>query len=217
MRFGCLGCFVLLLLVGVILAGGAVVIYLAGAIFDIPPMPQADYTPSDGHRAQQKLFELILRDSHRSSREDPVVITERELNAFLARHLEESEGIPLSPLVVKLSAGTIEVQGKTTLKHLLKGFPFFLLRDSLPASTVDRPVWVTAGGTIQLERRTERTQRRYGQLQVSEFSLGNQEMGPWLLSLLLGWPGQTPLRWQVPAVVNTITLEDGRLIIATRK
>lgn len=217
MRFGCLGCFPLLLLVGLVLVGGPVAFYFAGAIFDIPPLPKVDYTPSDGHRAQQKLFELVLRDSQRSSRKDPVVITERELNAFLARHLEESEEIPLSPLVVKLSTGTIEVRGKTKLTHLFKGFPFYLLADYLPPAAVARPVWVRVSGTIQVERRKSRTGRANGRLRVNEFSLGNRAMGPWLLRLLLGGAEQTLLRWPVPAVVNTITVGDGRLIIATRK
>lgn len=217
MRFGCLGCFSLLLLLGVVLVGGAAAFYFAGAIFDVPPVRQLDYSPSDGERAQQKLFELILRDSKRSSRKDPVVISERELNGFLAKQLEESEDIPLSPLVVKLSPGTIELQGKTKLKYLLKGFPFYLLAEYLPSSTVSRPVWVRVSGTIQVERRKGRMDRENGRLQVSEFNLGSQEMGPWVLSLLLGRAGQALLRWPVPAVVETITIGDGRVIVTTRR
>jgi len=216
MKFGCLGCFLLLLILAVVLVGGAAALYYAGSLFDMPTIPAVQYTASDGYRAQQKLFELALRD-RRSAHPVPVVLTERELNAFLAKHLEESEGIPLSPLVVKLLPGTIEVQGRTTLVNLLTGFPFSLLADYLPASTLDRPVWVTVSGTIQVQRRQSRTDREYGQLQVSQFSLGNQDLGPWVLSLMLGGREKSLLRWQLPPVVDTITIEGGRMVITTRR
>ena len=212
MRFGCLGCFVLILILAVVLVGGATALFFAGSIFDIPTVPQAPYTASDGYRAQEKLFELILRDSGRSSRREPLLITERELNAFLARHLEEREGMPFSPLVVKLTPDTMEAQGQTKLKNLFKGFPFYLLVDYLPASTMDRPVWVTVRGTIRLDREKGRASRENGQLEVNGFSLGSQDMGPWLLSLLLG---RERLRWQVPAVVSKIKIEDGVMLITT--
>lgn len=212
MRFGCLGCFVLILILAVVLVGGATALFFAGSIFDIPTVPQAPYTASDGYRAQEKLFELVLRDSGRSPRREPLLITERELNAFLARHLEEREGIPFSPLVVKLTPDTMDIQGQTTLKNLFKGFPFYLLADYLPASTMDRPVWVTVRGTIRLDREKGRASRESGQLEVSGFSLGSQDMGPWLLPFLLG---RERLRWQVPAVVNKIKIEDGVMLITT--
>lgn len=217
MKFGCMGCFVLLLILAVVLVGGAVALYYAGSVFDMPALPRVEYTPSDGHRAQQKLFDLLRRDSRRSSDPEPVVLTERELNAFLVRHLEESEGIPFSPLVVKLLPGMVEVQGRTTLVNLFKGFPFSLLVEYLPASTLERPVWVTVSGTILVQGRKSRTEREYGQLMVSEFSLGNQELGPWVLWLMLGGKERSLLRWQLPPGVDTITVEQGRMVITTRK
>lgn len=217
MKFGCLGCFLLLLILAVVLAGGAVALFFGGAIFDMPPLPRTDHTPSDGYRAQQKLFEIVLRDANRSSLREPVVITQRELNAFLARHLEESEGIPLSPLVVRLSPGTVEVKGKTILRNLFKGFPVYLLPDYLPTSTIDRPVWVTVRGTVEVERPSASSEREYGRLQVTDFSLGGQDLGPWILTLLLGQAERTPLRWPLPVIVETITIEEGRLVITMRR
>ena len=216
MKVGCMGCFLLLLVIAVVFLGGAVALYFSGAVFDMPAVSRAEYTPSDGYRAQQKLFDLVSRDSRRSSLE-PVVLTEREVNAFLVRHLEEGEGIPFSPLVVKIFPGTIEVRGQTTLRNLFRGFPFSLLADYLPTSTLNRPVWVTVSGTIQVERGRSRTEREYGRFQVSQFSLGNQELGPWVFSLMLGWREQSLLRWQLPPVVDTITIEQGRLIITPRR
>ena len=214
MKFGCMGFFLLLLILAVVLVGGGAALYFAGSLFEMPPMPRVEYTPAEGHRAQEKLFELVSRDPKRASSE-PVVLTERELNAFLARHLAESEGIPFSPLVVRLLPGTIEVQGRTTLINLFRGFPFSLLAKSLPASTLERPVWVMVSGTIQVQGRKSRIEREYGHLQVNGFSLGNQDVGPWILALMLG--GTDLLRWRLPAAVDTITIEQGRMVITTRK
>jgi hypothetical protein len=209
-----MGCFVLLLILAVALVGGAVALYYAGSVFDMPAIPRVEYTPSDGQRAQQKLFELATRDSKRPG--GSVVLTERELNAFLARHLEESEGIPFSPIVLRLSPGTIEVQGRTILVNLFQGFPFSLLAEYLPTAALDRSVWVTVSGTIQVEKRRSRTERSYAQLVVSEFSLGNQNLGSWVLSWMLAGKRESLLRWQLPPAVDGITIEEGRVIITPR-
>ena len=214
MKFGCLGCLGLLLVLGVVLLGGALALLFGGSIFEVPALSKPTYSASDGYRAQDKLFEIVLRDSGRSPRRDPVVITDEELNAFLAAHLQQKEGLPISPLVVKLSSDTVEVRGQTAFKNLFKGFPFYFLPDRLPASTMDRPVWVTVRGTIWLDRETSRAARKYGRLEVKEFTLGNQDMGAWLLSLLLG---QERLRWEVPAIVEAIKIQDGRMLIYSAK
>src|SRR3989337_1149697 len=215
MKFGCMGCFVRLVIRAVALVGGAVALYYAGSVFDMPAIPSVEYTPSDGHRSQQKLFEPATRDSRRSP--EPVVLTERELNAFLAQHLEESEGLPFSPIIVRLSPGTIEVQGRTILVNLFQGFPFSLLAEYLPAPALDRPVWVTVSGTIEVQKRRSRTERPYGQLVVSEFTLGNQDLGSWVLSWMIGGRRESLLRWQLPPAVDGITIEQGRVVITTRK
>ena len=212
MKFGCLGCLVLLSILAVVLVGGAAALLFGGAIFEAPAVPTATYSPADGYRAQEKLFEIVLRDSGRSARRDLIVITDQELNAFLATYLEQKEGLPLSPLVVRLFPNTVEVRGQTAFKNLFKGFPFYFLPDYLPATTMDRPVWVTVRGAIGLDREKSRATRKYGQLEVKEFSLGNQDMGPWLLPLLLG---QERLRWEVPVIVEGIKIQDGRILISS--
>ena len=214
MKFGCMGCLILLLILTVVLVGGAVALYYAGSVFDMPTIPGAEHSSSAGHQAQQKLFELARWDSKRSAA--PVVLTEHELNAFLARHLEESEGLPFAPILVKLLPGTIEVQGRTRLVNLFQGFPFSLLAEYLPLSALDRPVWVTVSGTIQVQKRGSTTERSYGQLVVREFSLGNQDLGSWVLSWMLGGKRDSLLRWQLPAAVDGITIEQGRVVITPR-
>ena len=53
-------------------------------------------------------------------------------------------------------------------------------------------------------------------MDLAEFALGKQPVGTWLLPVMLGSTGGRLLRWQVPAVVQGITLEDGRAVISTR-
>ncbi|MBI1959818.1 MAG: hypothetical protein HYS36_11420, partial [Candidatus Rokubacteria bacterium] len=77
-------------------------------------------------------------------------------------------------------------------------------------------VWVTVKGRIVLEPGSAGTTRSYGKVDLAEFALGKQPVGTWLLPVMLGSTGGRLLRWQVPAVVQGITLEDGRAVISTR-
>lgn len=217
MRLGCGGCLSLVIFLVSILASAGAGFYFAGAILHVPSIPKPDYTATDGHRAQQKLFGLLLRDSPRAPRREAVVITERELNAFLARHLEENERLPFSPLIVKLSPGKVEIQGQTRLKHLMRAFPLRLLQASLPASVFERQVWVTVRGTIRLHASEAGGRRQYGRLEASAFSLGSQPLGRWLLRALLGRREERLLQWPVPAGVDTITVEQERIVVTTRR
>lgn len=216
MKLGCLGCLTLLISLGVILAIGAGALFLAGTIFDIPHEPRTtDYTPADGYRAQQKLIEVVLAEFRSFPRREPVVLTTQELNAFLARHLAEQENMLFSPLIVGLKPGTVEIQGKTALKNLFKGFPLSSLPDYLPSASMNRPVWVTIRGRVSVEQRWGG--RQYGRLAVDEFRLGKQEMGAWLLTVLLGRERGTLLTWQLPTAVDRITIQEGKVVISIRK
>jgi len=140
MRVGCLGCLgltVLLVGVGIVVGGGLV---FSTSIFNLPEqIPTEEWTTGDGQRAQQKILEIVRRDTGKSSRTGPLIFTEREINAFLARHLEESGRMHFSPLLVKLNPGGVVIQGKTQLKALLRGVPFNYVAQLLPASQSNRP------------------------------------------------------------------------------
>jgi hypothetical protein len=211
MRLGCIGClFLLAVLVGVLLVGVGGVLFSA-SIFATPEgAGSSEYTVQDGRAAQQKLAEILLRERGLSRTKGPVIITQRELNGFLAHHLEESDRIPMSPLSVRLTPGLAEVQGRTTLGRLFGGLPFSLLADYLPRSYVEQPIWVTLRGRVKHDRSK-------GALEVLEFSLGNQPIAPWLLSWMLGRKGQRLFHWQVPNAVERIVIEEGRIVVTTRK
>ena len=51
---------------------------------------------------------------------------------------------------------------------------------------------------------------------LSEFALGRQELGTWLVSFMLGPTSKRLLRWQVPSVVREVQIQDGKAIVVTR-
>lgn len=216
MRFGCFGCLAVMVILMVIVMAALGLIFMSGNITAPPDTQPTRYSRADGLSAQQKLYELVLRQSGRSSRQDPVVITEQEANAFLANHLAEAGGLPFDPIMVRFTAGQLEMQGQTPLRNLLQGPPFAQLLPYVSDSRLDYPIWVTIKGRILLEAKGLRGDRTYGRIELSNFQLGKQELGGWLLSLMLGPTSQRMMRWQVPAVVQEIEIQPGKLIIATR-
>lgn len=214
MKLGCLGCLflaVVLLGFGIIIGGGLI---FSTLIFNVPdPLPATAWAVSDGHRAQQKMAEVVLRDTLKSSRNDPLVFTGKEINAFLASHLEESERMSFSPLLVSLEPGLVVIQGKTQLKALMRGIPFNYLAQILPSSEANRPVWVVIQGTVRIEHGRVRKEREFFRIEPTGFRMGDLEAGTWFLSWLLG-PGL--LRWPVPKVIEDVRVEKDRMIVTTQ-
>jgi hypothetical protein len=217
MRVGCFGC---LLLIAIILTIGVAAfgfIFLSGNIMDLPDNPPTSTIKrADGHSAQQKLFELLRRDTGHSTRSDPVVFSEAEANAFLANHLVEVAELPVQPLVLKFGPGNLEVQGQTKVRNLFLGTPLARTLQYLPETTLEKPLWLTLRGRVTLEEGVTGGRRQYGRVQVTEFMIGKQPLGTWLVSLILGSRGAPLLRWQVPAVVSEIAIEPGRMVVRTK-
>ena len=209
---GCFGCVALIVVLLVIAVVGLGALFLSTNIFSAPEVRSVPFTKNDGHAAQQKLFEVALRQSGRSSRRDPLIITEPEANAFLSRHLEQS-GLPLSPIVVRFANGEMVAQGQTAFRNLLKGVPFRQIAPYLSTKRLDEPVWVTVGGRIKVEGTGK---SRTGSLEVTQFALGKQPLGSILLLLLMGPSAGGLLQWPVPAVVDEVRVGEGQLSITTR-
>jgi hypothetical protein len=209
---GCFGCVAVIIVILVIAVVGLGVVFLSTNILgpvEVKPVP---FTRNDGYAAQQKLFEIASRQSGRSSRRDPITLTELEANAFLSRHLEKS-GLPLSPIVVRFANGEILAQGQTPFRNLLKGPPFAQIAPYLSTKKLDEPVWVTVGGRVKIEGAGT---SRHGRVEVTHFALGNQSLGSILLALLMGPSGGGLLEWPVPAVVDQVRVGEGQLSITTR-
>jgi hypothetical protein len=215
MKPGCIGCGLLVavvLAIGVSVAGG---LFLSVNIFLDPDVRPASFSKSDGFSAQNKLFEVVLRQTGRSGRTDPIVITEREANAFLSRHLEEAAGLRLAPIVVRFTRNEVLVQGQTPLRSLLTGPPFAQVAPYIPGARLDQPVWVTARGHIVVEPDTAGPVR-HGRVELTELALGKQPVSSILLYVMMGPVASGLLRWQVPSVVRAVEIEDGRVLIRTR-
>ena len=209
---GCFGCVAVIVALLVIAVVGLGIIFLSTNIFGDLELKPVSFTKNDGYSAQQKLFEVASRQSGRSSRRDPITITEAEANAFLSRHLEQS-GLPLSPIVVRFVKGEVLAQGQTAFRNLLKGPPFAQIAPYLSTKRLDEPVWVTVRGQIKIKGTGN---SRHGSVDVTEFALGKQSLGSILLLLLMGPSGGGLLEWPVPAVVDQVRVGEGQLSITTR-
>jgi len=213
-RLGCFGCFFVVIgvLALVVVVGGAV--FLSLNLFGAPEVRSVAFSKGDGYSAQQKLYEVVLRQAGRSSRKDPIVLHEREANAFLSRHLIESAGIPFSPLVVHFEKGALFAQGQTPLRNLFQGPPFAQIIPYVPDSRLNQPVWVTIRAKIDVEPGISNT--KHGTVSVTQFELGRQHVGSFLLYAMMGPSGAGLFRWQVPSNVEGVQIEEGQLIIRTR-
>lgn len=216
MRFGCFGCLVLLVAFLVVIVAAAGFIFLSGNMGTPPDVQPTRFTRADGFSAQRKLYELVLRESGRSTRTDPVILSEAEVNAFLANHLTETANLPFSPLIVRFEGGQLELRGQTVLRNLLQGPPFPQLMPYLPAAHLDQTVWVTVRGRFIIDHPRTKGGRTYARVEVSEFALGKQPVGRWLLWLMLGPAGSKLLRFQVPTIVDSVQIEERRVMIRTQ-
>src|SRR5207249_2369004 len=97
MKMGCVGC--LFLVIGIIffaaVAGGF--LFLSGNIFEAPPFDAVEWSRGDASSAQSKLYELVQRDAGQSTRQDPVLLSEREANALAAQYLARRVTCASSP------------------------------------------------------------------------------------------------------------------------
>ena len=215
MRLGCFGCLALIVLVLVVGVAALGVIFLSGNITTPPENVQAGrFTRADGYSAQQKLYEVVLRQTGRSSRQDPVVITEQEANAFLSNHLAEEADLSFSPISVRFRDGQVEFRGQTPLRKLLQGPPIAQLLPYISDVRLDTPLWVTVKGRMVVEP-AGRSERAHARMDLSEFALGQQNLGTYLLSLMLGPTSSRIFRWQVPTNVQEIQVQEGKLTIVT--
>jgi hypothetical protein len=214
MKVGCFGCFVLTLagLTCLVVVGGA--LFLSANIFQAPDVRPVSFSKADGYTAQQKLYEIVQRQSKRSARKDAITLSEREANAFLSHHLEMS-GMPMSPLTVRFENGQLFAQGQTRLRSIFQGPPFAQILPYIPDGGLNRPVWITVRARISLQPGASGASQ-YASLDVTRFELGRQLLSSFLLYGMMGPSGAGLFRWPVPAVVDSIRVGDGQVTIRTR-
>ena len=216
MKMGCVGC--LLLLVGIIfftaVAGGF--LFLSGNIFEAPPFDAVEWSRGDASTAQSKLYELVQRDAGQSTRQDPVLLSEREANALAAQYLAQTGHLRFEPFAIRLTQGQFTLRGRIQLCSILHGPPFGQIRPYLPAAQLARPVWISARGYVALDQGAPGKNPGTGRVVVSEFSLGRQPVGTWPFSIVMGPASTKIFHWPVPGSVRDVEIEDHRIVIRTR-
>ncbi len=208
LRLGCFGCLTLLLLVAVV---GAVVwgTYQVMRPAEIAAPPT---TAADGIRAQQKIFEIVRRAG--SGRPHTVALSDREVNAFLSRHLGETADLPLRNLAVRLPGdGHAEIAGRLPLRQLLTAAPLSALVDVLPAEWLDRSVWLSIAARVTLEGGGGARARRFLHLDVQRFYIGRQRLPGVMLRMLLDPGALRLLHSPMPDAIEGLRIEPGRLVL----
>ena len=216
MKLGCAGCLILIVALTffAVLAGGF--LFLSGNIFEEPHFEVLDWSRGDASAARYKLSEIIQRDTGQSGRKDPIVLSEREINALLARHLSETAGLRFDPFATRLTQGQFLLQGRTVLRSLLQGPPFAQLAAALPAAQLDQPIWLSVRGYIALQPGEPGGKPGRARVMLTEFNLGRQPVGNWPFSVAMGPAGSRLLTWPVPGALRDIDIEDRRVVIRTR-
>jgi len=213
MRTGC-GCGCLAVVLAGLLAVGS--LWLGWGIFDRPGAQHEVGSQADGRRAQQKLFGLATGGTGTNVRvERSVVLSERELNAFLARHVSTDE-LPLADAGIRLVGdGVVEVTGRLPL-HGVFGDSLASVARLLPERWTGTPVWLRLRGHVRLEMGAARNARRRLRLDVDSLWVGSRRLPAAVLSLLPEGPVLRATRWPVPGAVDSVLVEPGRLTITTR-
>ena len=194
------------------LVGG--VLWLGSGIFERPPSQHEVGGSADGRRAQQKLYEIAAGStgSRRDGRGRAVTLSEREVNAFLARHVSDDE-LPLNEMGVRLIGdGVVELTGRLPLRALGGEFLGSLL-ERLPQRWTPSTLWVRLRGHVRLESGTGRGDRRHLRLDIEQFSIGHRRLPVAVFGMLPGGSGLRAVRWPVPVAVESLTVEPSRVIL----
>ena len=182
-------------------AGGWAVVRL----FEPPVVEAIRFAPDDGVRAQQKIFDL----ARRRTRAAPVVLSEAELNAFVARHLDPAD-LPFGEPALRLRGDDLaEIAGTVPLGRLLQESPLGALAQALPAGWLARPVWLT----VRMRAEIVTEPRRALRLKARRVAIGRQRVPVVVLRLVLDPSSLRLMRIALPPNVETVRIEPGRVVI----
>lgn len=172
------------------------------------PVPE-DSLPDHraGLRVQHAVAQLLLREAGLTSRQDPLVVTSAEINAFLTQHARPTQ-IPVWPLRVRLGSGWVEAEGPSTLGAVLASSVSTGASRWLPAPVRTFPIWLGLRGRLEIGGgRAELIPERGW--------VGRQPIGVASLWRLLGGR-PTSLVWPVPRVVDRVEIRPDEVIVHTR-
>jgi len=160
--------------VGLIVAAGGWAVVRS---LQAPAVERVTFSPADGVRAQQKIFDL----ARRGRRAGPIVLTEAELNAFVSGHLDPAD-LPLRDPVIRLRGDDlVEIVGPSRWAALLRESPLAPLADALPAGWLARPISLTVATRAELSTEPRRALR----LDARRVVIGRQRVPTLALRLML--------------------------------
>jgi hypothetical protein len=189
-------------------AGLVTLATLKRLVAEVPSGGAISASPAAGLRAQRQLAELVMRQAGVSDRTEPVVVPAEELEALLVRHLVV-ERMPLRPIGLRLDAGWLEIDARTTLRAVLAQSRRDEIARLLPDLVLDRIVWISARGRVEVSAGR-------AALMVERVVIGRQPVPPSWLWWLLDVAPEERLRWRVLPVVERVEIQPGRLLIHTR-
>lgn len=206
MRLGC-GCLMVTIVCVGLVAAGAWVGYRG---LQEPEVKVETPTAEDGLRGQQKIYTVLRGGAGRArARTTEIVISEREVNGFLSRHLADAGELPVKAGTLKLlDEGRVEFKGRVTLRDLLPA-------QLLPAAWLDRPIWLHLRARASLEVEAARGHRRHLRLDVERYAVGRQWLPGVLVRPLLSRAMLALFRWPLPDAVEAITVESEKAVVRT--
>ncbi len=209
-RLGC-GCLLLTLLIVACL--GAATWGAVEMLRRPDDVPVLDGGRDDAVHAQQKIYAIVSAGGRRSTRHT-VVLTEKELNAFLARNVVDIGDVPMSDLATRLvGPGVAEIWGRLPLAYLVADTPIASAVAMLPRSLHDRRLWIRLVTDVSVEVRPGA--RRYLRLDVTRCSIGRQRLPSVLPRLMFDPSALRWLRWSLPSAVEDVRIEKGQVVVRT--
>jgi len=206
-RLGCGGCLSTLIVLTV--AGGLAAAGGWGLMrcLQSPARDAVAFSREDGTRAQRKLLELA-RERPRS---EGLVISEAEVNAFVAYHIDPAD-FPLRDPIIRLrEGGGVDIAGTVTLERVLRESSLTSLADLLPSGWTARPLWLTVNARTRVVTDRRRTLR----LEARRLAIGRQRVPSVLLPLILDPSMLRFMRIGLPRDVQAVRVERGRVVIET--
>jgi len=207
LRLGCFGCLSVLVMVALVAALGYGVVQAGRP----PEFVGAPTTAADGQRAQQKIFEVVRRTG--GGRPHTVTLSDREVNAFLSRHLAGAAELPLRNIAVRLPGeGEADIAGQLPWRHVLAVPPLSTLAGLLPAAWLDGGAWLSIRVRATLESHGPRDRKQL-RLDVQRFAIGRLGLPELLMRVLLDPSALRLLRWPMPEAIEGLRVEPGQLVI----